>query len=175
MIYESIPKKEDIIWHISYLENRESELIITGTTEYPIIKKYPLNCDESDTISKRNAILSSIKNGYFCFLDDDTIFLDEMYNLYKYLLYNKYVGMAVGHQVIQTGTIRLNASIPMHVRIDTGNAIAHHICLLKCRWKFDDKNIKLPKDYVFWNSVYEFFHKQCLLINKVVSIYNKLR
>ncbi len=98
-----------------------------------------------------------------------------MYNLYKDLSHKKYVGIAVGQQVIKNGKLRLNASIPVQGRIDTGNAIAHHICLLKCRWKFDDKNIKLPKDYVFWNSVYEFFHKQCLLINKVVSIYNKLR
>jgi hypothetical protein len=177
-IYETIPKKEDVVWHIPCIKKRQNEINITGITEYPIIKKYFLDCEEEEAFknsSKRNLCLDSIKDGYFCFIDDDTIFLDEMYNLYKDLSHKKYIGMAVGEQIKKNGSKRLNASIPTYANIDTGNAIAHHICLLKCRWKFDDKNIKLPKDYVFWNSVYEFFHKQCLLINKVVSIYNKLR
>jgi hypothetical protein len=174
-IYETIPKKEDVIWHISYLEGRENEINITGTTEYPIIKKYPLNCAEIDTISKRNASLSSIKDGYFCFIDDDTIFIDGMYELYQDLSLKGFIGLAVGEQMRKNGGKRLIASVPIYTMIDTGNAIAHHGCLQKCKWGFDEKNKTLPKDYVFWNSVYHFYNRECLLVNKPVSIYNKLR
>jgi hypothetical protein len=174
-IYDTIPKKANIVWHISFVKSRENEINIENQTEYPIIIKYPIECDDTDTISKRNAPFSNIKNGYFCMLDDDTVFLNEMYILYYEMIRDNFIGMAVGHQLTKNGKTRLGATAPASARIDTGNAIAHHSCLKNCKWAANPQNERLPKDYVFWDSVYNFFNRKCRLVNKNISIYNKLR
>ena len=69
-VYGSIFRNDDITWHISYSNKRVlPDLPFLKNNNQ--IKIYPVDCEDSDTTSKRNAILSKIKDGYFCFLDDE--------------------------------------------------------------------------------------------------------
>ena len=79
-IYNSILINDDITWHISK-SNRREELNNDFIKTDKRIKIY--NCEDTDTTIKRNEVLSEIKSGYFCFLDDDTILHENMYIKYK--------------------------------------------------------------------------------------------
>jgi len=70
-VYSSIPINDDVIWHISYSSKRELPNL-PFLTKNKQIRIYPVDCEDNDTPSKRNEILNQIKDGYFCFLDDDT-------------------------------------------------------------------------------------------------------
>ena len=80
-VYASIFKNDDIIWHIS----KSSKV---PDPEYDFLKNdkqiklYNVDCEDSDTTSKRNFVLEKIKTGYFCFLDDDTILHENIYIKY---------------------------------------------------------------------------------------------
>jgi hypothetical protein len=171
-VYYSILDQPDIIWHISKSSRRE-RLEYDFIKKNPNIKLYEVDCEDSDTTSKRNIILSQIKNGYFCFLDDDTIFHENMYVKYLELSEHNFKGMLVGEQIDDEG-LRLIASYPVFGRIDTGNVIAHHSCLEECLWpKTHIPNVN-NKDFLFWDSVYNFYGKKCAIWNKPISYYNKL-
>ena len=140
-VYGSIFRNDDITWHISYSIKRElPDLPFLKNNNQ--IKIYPVDCEDSDTTSKRNTILSKIKDGYFCFLDDDTIFHENMYM--KYLECTEH------------------------------NFISHHKCLEQCVWpKTNIKGVN-QKDFLFWDSVYNYYNKKCAIWNQTISIYNKL-
>ena len=81
-IYNSILINDDITWHISK-SNRREELNNDFIKTDKRIKIYNCDCEDTDTTIKRNEVLSEIKSGYFCFLDDDTILHENMYIKYK--------------------------------------------------------------------------------------------
>jgi len=173
-IYNSIYMDDDITWHISKSNNREllsHDFIKTDNR----IKIYNVNCEDNETYKKRNSALEKITNGYFCFLDDDTVFHENMYIKYRECMEHNFVGMIVGEQLESDGEIRLLASKPKFKYIDTGNVIAHTDCLKECRWP--DTHIRgvNQKDFLFWDSVYNYYGKRCGIWNKPISIYNKLR
>lgn len=172
-IYNSIYMDSDIKWHISKSIYREK-------LEYDFIKNdkriilYELDCLDADATSKRNIALEKIKDGYFCFLDDDTLFHENMYLKYRECMEHGFKGMIVGEQIDNDGKLRLIASKPVFRRIDTGNVIAHHSCLSECMWPKDFIDGINQKDFLFWESVYNYYNQKCAIWNQPISYYNKL-
>lgn len=167
-IYNSILMNDDITWHISKSIYREELNFIKNDNR---IKIYNINCEDFEIGKKRGYALKNIKNGYFCFLDDDTIFHENMYVKYKECEEENFIGMLVGQQIDYDNEIRLISSKPVLNHIDVGNVISHTSCLSNCVWP------EIPytaNDYVFWNSVYEFYGKKCAIWNQPISFYNKI-
>jgi hypothetical protein len=172
-LYNSILINEDITWHISKSNKRE-ELNYTFIKEDKRIKVYNVDCEDNETHNKRNSILKEIKNGYFCFLDDDTIFHENMYMKYKECEEHGFIGMLVGEQLNPINELRLIASPPKYMFIDTGNVLSHTSCLKECRWPETHIPKINKKDFLFWDSVYNFYGKKCAIWNQPISYYNKL-
>jgi glycosyltransferase involved in cell wall biosynthesis len=164
---------DDITWHISKSNLRE-ELTYDFIKSDKRIKVYNCNCDDTNTTIKRNTALEKIKNGYFCFLDDDTIFHENMYIKYLECVEHNFRGMLIGEQLDYDNKIRLIASKPIFRHIDTGNVLSHYSCLSECRWPESHMPKVNQKDFLFWNSVYEFYEKKCAIWNQPISYYNKL-
>ena len=173
-VYTSIFKSDDIIWHIS----KSSKV---PDPEYDFLKNdkqvklYNVDCEDSDTTSKRNFVLEKIKTGYFCFLDDDTILHENMYIKYLECKEHNFIGMIVGEQTDNDGKLRLIASKPVYSRIDTGNVITHHKCLEVCKWPTNHQPGVNQKDFLFWESVYNYYGNKCGIWNQPISYYNKLK
>ena len=163
----------DIHWHITKSNKRE-ELDYDFIKTDKRITLYNVDCEDNEMFKKRNAVLETIKDGYFCFLDDDTIFHENMYIKYLECSENNFKGMLVGEQLDSDGNLRLISTYPQFERIDTGNVLSHHSCLKEVRWP--DTHIKgvNQKDFLFWEKVYHFYGKKCGILNKPISIYNKL-
>ena len=173
-VYNSIFMDEDITWHISKSNKRE-DLDYSFLKTDKRIKLYNVDCDDTEVFKKRREILSTIKHGYFCFLDDDTIFHENMYIKYLECKENNFDGMIVGEQIDKFGKLRLIASPPVFERIDVGNVLANTKCLTKCEWPTTHIPGKNQKDFLFWNSVYEFYGRKCGIWNHPISHYNKLK
>ena len=173
-IYNSILINDDIIWHISKSNKRE-ELNFDFIKKDKRIKIYNVNCEDNEIYKKRNFVFDYIKNGYFCFIDDDTIFHENMYMKYLECVENNFIGMLIGEQLDPNNNLQLIASKPVFERIDTGNVIAHHSCLPTCKWPSTHIPKVNNKDYLFWLSVYEFYNKKCGIWNQPISYYNKLK
>lgn len=172
-IHNSIYMNDDIVWHISKSNEREdltNDFIKTDKR----VNVYNVDCKDSDTTSKRNTVLETIKDGYFCFLDDDTIFHENMYIKYRECVENSFVGILVGEQLDWDGKLRLIAHFPKYCRIDTGNVLAHHSCLETCRWPDTHIPKVNEKDSIFWESVYEYYGKKCAIWNQPISYYNQI-
>jgi len=172
-VYGSIPLNEDVVWHISYSSKRELPNL-SFLNDNKQIRLYPVDCEDNDTPSKRNEILKEIKDGYFCFLDDDTVFHENMYFKYQECMENNFKGMLVGEQIDNDGKLRLIASKPVFRKIDTGNVIAHHDCLTECRWPETFTWRVNQRDFLFWESVYNYYEMKCAIWNTPISYYNKL-
>jgi hypothetical protein len=172
-VYNSILMNDDITWHISKSNKRE-ELDYDFLKKDKRIKLYNIDCDDNEIYKKRNVVFDNIKDGYFCFLDDDTIFHENMYMKYLECVEHNFRGMLVGEQIDKDGKLRLIASKPVFGRIDTGNVLSHYSCLSECRWP--NKHIKgvNEKDFLFWDSVFEFYGKKCAIWNQPISYYNRL-
>jgi glycosyltransferase involved in cell wall biosynthesis len=134
-----------------------------------------VDCEDSDATSKRRTALSQVNDGYFCFLDDDTIFHENMYIKYLECKEENFKGMLVGEQVDKNGKLRLIASPPRYARIDTGNVLAHWECLKECSWPETFRAGINAKDFLFWESVYKYYNNKCGIWNQPISHYNKLR
>lgn len=173
-IYNSILINDDIIWHISKSNKRE-ELNFDFIKKDKRIKIYNVNCEDNEIYKKRNAVFEKIKDGYFCLLDDDTIFHENMYMKYRECIDQLFIGMLVGEQLNHVGKLRLPASRPIFCKIDTGNVLSHTNCLEQCKWPETHTHKVNQKDFLFWESVYHFYDKQCTLIHQPISYYNKLK
>jgi hypothetical protein len=80
----------------------------------------------------------------------------------------------VGEQIDKDGKIRIIASKPVYCHIDTGNVLSYYKCLEECVWpKTNIKGVN-QKDFLFWDSVYNYYNKKCAIWNQTISIYNKL-
>jgi hypothetical protein len=172
-VYNSIPINDDITWYISKSNKREE-------LEYDFLKKdkrirlYNVDCDDNEIYKKRNAVFDNVKDGYFCLLDDDTIFHENMYMKYLECVEHNFRGMLIGEQIDKDGKLRLTASKPVYCHIDTGNVLSHHSCLSECRWpKTHIPNVN-EKDFLFWDSVYNYYGKKCGIWNQTISYYNQL-
>jgi hypothetical protein len=97
-----------------------------------------------------------------------------MYIKYLECTENNFRGMLVGEQLDNKGKLRLVASKPVFGRIDTGNVLCHHSCLSECKWHKEHIPGVNQKDFLFWDSVYNYYNKKCAIWNQTISIYNKL-
>lgn len=170
-VYSSIPKKEDIIWHVAVSSRRMSALLIPSDER---IKMYTVDAPDNDVSAKRNIVFDNIHDGWFCLLDDDTYFHEGMYRLYKRIQEENYVGMVNGRQLTKHNKIRLyTLPSPELKRIDTGNVLCHHSVLRHIKWGPDENDVTIPKDFVFWKKVYDYFG-QLREVTDEISIYNAL-
>jgi hypothetical protein len=97
-----------------------------------------------------------------------------MYSKYLDCKDNNYKGMIVGEQLDYNNKLRLIASKPVFNKIDTGNVLSHYSCLKELRWPSTHIEGKNQKDFLFWESVYNFYNKKCGIWNQPISYYNKL-
>lgn len=174
LIYESIPKDSCIRWHIAHSSRVEEPRWKPPTGEFRV-SVLKVDCLDVEIYKKRNAIFEKIKDGYFCLLDDDTLFHHGMYDAYRACSRAKLCGMYIGNQRGRKGKTRLHASIPIFTKIDTGNVLAHHSCLSACRWPSSHQEGVNQKDFIFWDSVYKHFGKKAVVERKDISFYNELR
>ena len=172
LIYNSILRNDDIVWHISHSNKRD--LPDLSFLKDKNIKIYSIDCEDNEIFKKRNEILKEINNGYFCFLDDDTVFHENMYMKYLECSEHNFRGMLVGEQLNFKNKLRLIASKPVFGRIDTGNVLSHHSCLSECKWPKEHIPGVNHKDFLFWDSVYNYYGKKCAIWNQPISYYNKL-
>jgi hypothetical protein len=172
-IYYSINANYDIRWHISKSNKRE-ELKFDFIKNDKRVIVYNVECEDNEIYKKRNEVLSKINDGYFCFLDDDTLFHENMYIKYFECEQFNLKQMLVGQQIDAYDKLRLVASVPLYGHIDTGNVICYHSVLKEVRWPSEHIEGVNHKDFLFWNSVYEFYNKRCTIWNQPISYYNKL-
>ena len=173
MVYASIPKNEDITWHIARTSRRDPGEFLDFIKSDKRIRYYELDCPDTDTTTKRNTCFAEIKDGYFCFIDDDTEFHPGMYEIYRKCLESNFVGMMIGGQLWIDGRTRLKGGPPIIGKIDAGNVLAHNSCLSECKWpvKIDGS---CCWDYYFWKDVHDFY-KNYETIDLVISVYNSLK
>jgi len=171
-VYNSIYIDNDITWHISKSSHTDKLKNDFINNDKRVIV-YEVDCLDTDTTTKRNTVLEKIIDGYFCFLDDDTIFHENMYLKYRECIEHRFMGMLIGEQIDDKG-LRLIASHPIYSKIDTGNVLSYHDCLKECKWPSTHIKGVNQKDYIFWNSVYEYYGKKCAIWNQPISYYNKL-
>ena len=168
-MFDSLPKVDDIHWHISKSKHRED--IDYDFLKSPHITIHNVDCLDTDRTTKTNHVFDQIKDGYFCLLDDDTIFHHSMYDTYKVCKSHNFIGMVMGMQLNEDGILRLKPQEPAAGKVDTGQCLAHSTCLSKVRWSH--KNTR-ARDFIFWNDVYHFYDKTCIYMDKPISWYNKL-
>lgn len=173
-IYESIPAESDIFWHITKSNKTKKPNNSFLSTDKRIVL-YDVDCEDNEIYKKRNAVFESIKDGYFCLVDDDTIFHVGMYQAYLECNLKNFIGMIVGTQINWQEKVRLTPRKPIYSKIDTGNVLAHSSCLQEVRWPSTHTPGKNEKDFLFWEAVYNFYGQKCELTNKIISVYNILR
>jgi len=172
-IYYSILINEDIRWHVSYSHERELPNLPFLKEDKRIIL-HKVECLDTEVRKKRNAALENISEGYFCFLDDDTLFHENMYSVYDENKNSNFKGMVVGEQLTPNGGIRLTASIPIFQKIDWGNVLCHHSVINHVEYPTEFNLLYNGPDHLFWKSVYEHLDNKCKLINIPISYYNKI-
>jgi hypothetical protein len=171
-VYRSIPEHTDITWHISKSSHRE-KLKTSFIDSDSRVRCYEVDCPDSDTIAKRNAVFDVINDGYFYLLDDDTIFLPELYAVYQEYSSKGFVGMVIGDQKMAFGPSVLRASYPTitpeTTMIDSGMVLCHHSVLRSVRWA----ESSTFRDRDFWSRCYQYFGRDAVrLENKTISVYN---
>jgi hypothetical protein len=170
-IYESIKKFPDLIWHIGVSKKKPFEIDFYDDR----IRIHEIDCEDNEAWMKRSEVLEKINDGYFCFLDDDSVFHEGMYQKFLEISQENFKGLVIGVQIKEDNSLRLKSSIPIHAKIDAGNAFAHSNCLSHVKWPKQKAVKNFPNDFVFWKSVYDFFNEKCILTDDVISYYNKLK
>ncbi len=177
-VYQTIPLHEDIRWHIAYSQLRgiPTNLFISND---PRIILYPVNCDDTDIVSKRNAVFSAIKEGYFYLLDDDTKFMEEVYTIYTNYQQAGFRGMIIGNMLIRKYE-KTNVYVapfptddPAQTVLDTGMAIASVDVLESVKWANIPVGATYFRDNLFWSSCFCYFGKEGVIqSNRIISFYN---
>lgn len=178
-VYASIPKHDDICWHLSIAKKRgiPNESFIRDDKR---IQLHMVECDDDDFVSKRNAVFEKINDGYFYLLDDDTIFIYGAYEVYRQYNSIGFNGMIVGDRILRrkdfTSEIEkagFPTENPATTIIDTGMVIASSDVLRSVKWEWVPQNEYYPRDYLFWSNCFKYFGKEkVVLCNKVISYYN---
>lgn len=97
-----------------------------------------------------------------------------MYFKYLECIEHNFRGMLVGQQLSPDNNLRLISSKPAFGRIDTGNVLCHFKCLETCKWPSHHTEVVNSKDFLFWESVYNYYGMKCAIWNQPISYYNKL-
>ena len=174
-MYKSIPKEKDICWHISKSKHTP-ELTYKFIEEDERVILHEVDCPDIESWTKRQTCLDEITKGYFCFLDDDTKFHENLYKEYRKIRETKFVGMLVGKQENKHGKTRLATTYPRFCQIDIGNVIAHSACNKHVEFPAKVESRTSARDYQYWRDVAKHYTKDNVkIIKRVISVYNALR
>lgn len=173
-IYETIPSHRDIRWHLAKSNLREP-LKHDFVKNDPRVIVYEVDCLDTDRAAKRNALFELMQDGYFYMLDDDTIFLEETYRIYKEFSEKSFVGMIVGNQRLGKYFYMNRAEYPnvnpIKTSLDTGMVICHHSVLAQ-GIRYEPIGF-YPMDHLFWSKCFAFYGKEnTVLVKKDISMYN---
>lgn len=172
-IKNTIPKKNDITWH----------LVISHKRELPVFLKYNIDdfinihiveCDDNDFVSKRNFVFDKIKNGYFFLLDDDTIFVNECYEVYRKYSGLNFKGLIIGYRkdFFSMAKPFKPYSNPKYNNLDTGNGISHHSVLRFVKWEWVEK---YSRDNYFWAQCANHYGEENIItVESIICFYNYL-
>lgn len=175
-IYKTIPKYADITWHLVKISTRHDPEL--SFLKDPRVKVYQADCLDSDTVTKRNLIFSKLNEGYFYLLDDDTIFLENVYNTYKKYNNLNFEGLICGqmHSTKEKNPKIVNPKIdidPNKIYIDTGAAICHVKVLKHVKWDWVKLEDDFGNDFLFWSRCCKFIgFKNCIIENVIFLNYN---
>ena len=178
-VYASIPKHDDIRWHLSIAKER-------GLPTYDFLKNdnriivHLIDCKDNDFVSKRNAAFENIHDGYFYLLDDDTIFLNEAYEVYRHYKKMEFRGMIIGDRIFRLRNYKgeierapFPTENPATTFIDTGMAIASSDVLRSVKWEWVPENEICSRDQLFWTNCFKYFGKEKVVFcNRVIAYYN---
>ena len=177
MVHESIPNRNDIRWHLSLAKKR-------GIPDEKFIKEdkrvilHIIDCSDQDTVSKRNAVFENIKDGYFYMLDDDTIFVEEVYTIYKEHSIKMFKGLILGNQSINDQIRHPSYPLsedPNKVNVDTGMAIASSDVLEHVKFSWTKPGENFGRDFLFWSKCYAYFgDDNVIYLDRIISKYNYL-
>ncbi len=172
-IYESIPKEQDIVWHIC--RSLRTDVLTNDFLQDPRVKVYYIDCEDTNTPCKMNFIFHKIieqgLDSYFCIQDDDSIFRQEMYDIYT--TYREKHFMIIGNQEDKNGIIRLRGTLPYPCAVDTGMFLAHSCVLTKELWPSRHWDNEFHADYDFLTRVHDYFTiKSTDIIQDTISVYN---
>lgn len=175
MIFSTIPINDDIVWHIA---KSSSTPAITGKFAADSrVRIYELPCEDTNTPCKMNFIFNKIIesgiDSYFCMQDDDSLFLEQMYNVYKQYTQKQF--MVIGQQLDKLNQIRLVGTYPYECAIDTGNVLIHSSVLVKEQWGNKHWDETYHADFDFINRCFKHFGiKRTDIITEPISVYNAL-
>ena len=168
-VYRSLPPEGDIVWHI-VKTSRRAPLDHPFLASDPRIRLYEIDCDDADIVTKRNTVFAAITDGYFYLLDDDTICLPAMYDVYREYSAAGFAGMIVGDTNMVRA--RLPALDPARNRLDTGAVICHHAVLRHERWEWSPG---VARDNYFWTRCFAHFGPSgTAVIRRRIAVYNHL-
>jgi hypothetical protein len=177
-VYASLPKHDDICWHLSIAKNRgiPNESFIIKDKRIII---HQIDCKDDDFVTKRNKVFEKIKDGYFYMLDDDTIFINEVYNQYKQHYLKKENVLIIGNEIIRyyktEGILKANplSEDPSKVNIGTGMALSSSEVLRFVKWEWVPQGETYSRDFLFWSNCFRFFGEgKTINCNKIISYHN---
>lgn len=172
-IYDTIPKEQDIVWHICksrYTNKLEGEYLSDSR-----VRVYEIECEDTNTPCKMNYIFHKIiesgVDSYFCIQDDDSHFLQEMYNVFQQ--YKQKQFLVIGRQIDKDGVTRLQPTLPYKCAIDTGSFLCHSSVLVKEQWPNRHWDSEFYADFDFIDRVYrQFGITRTDLVDRAISVYN---
>jgi len=177
-VYASIPKHDDIRWHLSIAKKRgiPKERFILEDNR---IVLHIVDCKDDDFVTKRNYVFSKIKDGYFYMLDDDTYFFNEVYELYKEYEKRNFRGLIIGNEKIRIYdresllVAKPLSDDPGKINIGTGMAISSSDALEHVRWAWGNLDRGIGRDYIFWSKCFAYFGPENVVYsNKIISFHN---
>lgn len=173
-IYQSISKYEDVTWHLS--KSKHTPPLTNSFLKDERVKIYEIDCLDSDTVSKRNVSFDEIEDGYFILIDDDTLFLEAAYLVYRKHFDQGFKGIIVGHQkygsipLIFRGPVKISSTDPAIIELDTGMAICYFSVLDYVRWVKDEN---CYNDTFFWRKCLIYFGAETTIFtDETISYYN---
>ena len=168
-VYQSIPPHDDIVWHLAKT-SRRPPLDHAFVARDARIRIHDIDCDDTDIVTKRNAMFAAITDGYFYLLDDDTICLDEMYQVYREQCDAGFEGMIVGGSNLNRA--RQPSTDPVLNRLDTGAAICFHAVLRHVSWAW---SAEYARDRLFWSRCFAFYGpERTVVVDRTIAAYNHL-
>ncbi len=168
-VYRSLPAHDDVTWHLAKTSRRPPLTHGFLATDRRI-RLYEIDCDDADIVTKRNTMFAQVADGYFYLLDDDTICLDEMYQVYREFSARGFSGMIVGASTVSAA--RMPSLDPALNRIDTGAVICCASVLRAVAWEW---SAAYARDRYFWSRCFAHFGPaRTAVVPRTISAYNAL-
>jgi hypothetical protein len=168
-VYRSIPPHDDVVWHVAKT-SRRPPLDNPWLTRDPRIRLYEIDCDDADIVTKRNTAFDEIRDGYFFLLDDDTVCVEAMYEVYREYSGAGFVGMIVGANNLSRAVAP--SRDPAFNRVDAGSVLCHHAVLDTVRWEW---TTRYHRDRYFWSRCFDYFGEaRTIVLDRTIAAYNAL-